>query len=67
MTDSEIIDALGGTNSVAGRFGLTAAAVSLWRTRGISWEYRPHIWKLALEQGLDVPADFLTAKKAAAA
>lgn len=35
MTDSEIIDSLGGTGAVATMFGIEPGSVSEWRTKGI--------------------------------
>lgn len=35
MTDSELIDALGGTNEAARKLGTTKYCVSGWRRRGI--------------------------------
>ncbi|MFY3333322.1 Cro/CI family transcriptional regulator [Achromobacter xylosoxidans] len=35
MTDSEIIDALGGTLEAARLFEVTTGAISQWRTKGI--------------------------------
>jgi hypothetical protein len=67
MTHAEIIDGLGGTVVVANHFGLTAAAVSFWKSRGIAWEYRPAIAELAKDKALELPADFFTPKKRKAA
>jgi hypothetical protein len=65
MTDSQIIEALGGTVALAELFGLKPSSVSVWKTRGIAWEYRPRVWKLALERDVEVPADFLTQRRTA--
>ncbi|WP_025135908.1 Cro/CI family transcriptional regulator [Achromobacter sp. DH1f] len=35
MTDTEIIDALGGTGEAARLFEVTTGAISQWRTKGI--------------------------------
>ena len=35
MTDSDIIDAIGGTGAVASIFDITSASVSEWREKGI--------------------------------
>lgn len=35
MTDSEIIDALGGTVEASRLFDITTSAISQWRTKGI--------------------------------
>jgi hypothetical protein len=35
MSDSDIIDAIGGTSAVAAIFQITSASVSGWRERGI--------------------------------
>lgn len=67
MTDSEIIDALGGTTALAKEFGLKPSTVSVWKQRGIAWEYRPKVWKMATEKELDVPEDFLVTRRANAA
>lgn len=66
MTDSDIIDALGGPAALAKLFGLSVAAVSYWKTRGISWEYRPRIAALAQERQVELPPDFLLTKRKAA-
>jgi hypothetical protein len=67
MTDSEIIQALGGTVALAKLFGLKPSSVSVWKQRGIAWEYRPRVWKMAVDADLDVPSDFLTERRANAA
>jgi len=45
MTNSQIIDAIGGTQKVADWCGLGKSAVSHWRNRGI-----PRAWRKALQR-----------------
>lgn len=64
---SDLIDRLGGPTAVAELVStqkrlerpLTSQAVSMWRTRGIPWSYRPAIAKEATARGLPVPDGFL--------
>ena len=64
MNDSDLIDQLGGTNAVAGLTQNTAATVSGWRVRGISWRFRAVLAALAAERGINnVPADFLLVQR----
>lgn len=46
MSDSKLIDALGGTNKVAEICMLSASAVSCWRKRGIPRPWRMHLKQL---------------------
>lgn len=48
VTDSELIDALGGTSKVSIEAGVTAAAVSQWRKKGM-----PRAWRKLLEMQLN--------------
>jgi hypothetical protein len=59
MTQSEIIDALGGTGAVADATGCKQSAVSMWRHNGIPWKRRPTLARLAKEKRVALPADFL--------
>lgn len=43
MTDSEIIDALGGTLEAARLFEVTTGAISQWRTKGIPKARRQYL------------------------
>ncbi len=45
MSDSKIIDNIGGTDAVAAIVGLDKSSVSKWRKRGI-----PRSWRLYLEK-----------------
>jgi hypothetical protein len=58
MTDSDIIDALGGTKVVAGMFGIYASAVSQWRAEGIPLKRRFRIARELQARGVAVPPDF---------
>lgn len=62
MTDSEIIIALGNTTAVARELGVSEQQVSNWKTRGISWRYRPSISKMAKKRHVPLPVDFLAPK-----
>lgn len=44
MTDSEVIDALGGTKKVADMFEVSSTAVSNWRERGFPGRIEARIW-----------------------
>jgi hypothetical protein len=55
MTDSEIIDALGGTTAVANLFGIEPASVSGWRKTGIPQARKQ---TLALMYPGTVPSDW---------
>ncbi len=46
MTDSEIIDALGGTGKVAALVQRDKSTVSQWRTRGIPDAWRKYLKKI---------------------
>lgn len=65
MTDSEIIDALGGTSAVAKAFGLDPATVSVWRERGIAWRWRGKIADMMRERDAEIPDDFLVHRRIA--
>jgi hypothetical protein len=58
MTDSEIIDTLGGTKVVAAMFGINASAVSNWRAEGIPLRRRFRIARELQARGVPVPPDF---------
>ena len=58
MTD--LVQALGGSGSVAKALGLKQNTVAMWRLRKrIPWRYRPALADLAEQQGVAVPRDFL--------
>lgn len=59
MTDSEAIDALGGTGAVAEMFDINDGAVSMWRTNGIPLARRFKIARALERKGIDVPANFI--------
>lgn len=59
MTDSEIIDKLGGTTKVADALGIDPRVVSNWRTRNISGVGRYKISELAKRRHIIIPADFM--------
>jgi hypothetical protein len=42
-TDSELIDALGGTSKVAAICGVSASAVTQWRTNGMPKAWRKYL------------------------
>ena len=58
LTDSEAIDALGGTNVVAGLCGVMASAVSNWRRDGIPAARRPTLARALEADRKKVPADW---------
>lgn len=64
----QLIDDLGGPVMVAElvtrrrrlRKPMTPQAISMWKTRGIPYRYRGILCQAAGEQGVAVPANFLT-------
>ncbi len=59
LTDSEVIDQLGGTSAVAVLCGVVASAVSMWRTEGIPAGRRIQLAKELERAGKPAPgADF---------
>jgi hypothetical protein len=54
----QIIDVLGGNSVVAAHFGVTDAAVCLWRLRGIPFPRRAAIKRMLEGEGFCVPHDF---------
>jgi hypothetical protein len=61
MTDSEILDKLGGTTKVAQALGCSLRVVSNWRRpeRGISRAGRYQIRDLAKQKRIALPPDFM--------
>lgn len=59
MTHSQLIDALGGTASVAGAMQLSMPTVSNWRKRGVSWPHRMRIANMARKMRVGLPDGFL--------
>lgn len=59
MTDSEIIDKLGGTTKVADALGVDPRVVSNWRIRNISGVGRYKISELAKKRRVALPTDFM--------
>lgn len=64
LTDSAVIERLGGIAVVARALGKTDHAVKKWTQRGIPWKYRPQVKKLAAEQRKTVPANFIEVRAA---
>lgn len=60
MTDSEIIDALGGTCAVASALKIDPRNVTNWRKRGISAAGKYQIQALARKMRVRLPKDFMT-------
>jgi hypothetical protein len=58
MTDSDVIDALGGTKVVAAMFGVQPSAVSNWRAEGIPLRRRFRLARELQARGKPVPPDF---------
>jgi hypothetical protein len=46
-----------GTEALEGA-GFSGDVLKQWRRRGISWKARPDVKQLAIENGVDLPADF---------
>lgn len=65
MTHGELIKALGGGTKVAdwfaskGKPAIDREAVYKWQNNGVPWRWRVHIAKMAKEQGVKVPKDFV--------
>ena len=55
----ELIKALGGSAEVAKATGQLQSTVSMWRTRGVSWRFRPTIAELARKAKVQLPEGFL--------
>lgn len=58
LSDSEVIDLLGGTGSVAALCGVGPSAVSNWREDGIPAARRYQIASELMRREKEVPADF---------
>ena len=62
---SDLIDALGGSQQVAELINssvgtkMTSQHISMMRSRGIPWRYRPLLAKIAKSRKIAVPAGFL--------
>jgi len=56
---SEIIDALGGNQAVAGLLKVRAATVSNWRQRGVPWKFRGQLVAIMRRKRLPVPEGFM--------
>ena len=52
LTESQVIDALGGTGAVAALLGVKATAVSNWRRTGIAWRLKPTVERICKERGI---------------
>jgi hypothetical protein len=64
MTDSEVIDRLGGNAAVMEFCGVQhTAIITNWRTRGIAWPARAKVAEMAKAKGIDLPSDFLTHRR----
>ena len=62
MTDSEVIDVLGGTLKVARDCGASKSMVSNWRKRGVAWRYRGRLAENAAYLKIAIPSSFVTDK-----
>ena len=64
MTDSEVIDALGGNVAVMEFCGVKhTAVITNWRARGIAWPLRAKVAEMAKAKGVELPDDFLTERR----
>ena len=62
--DTHIIDELGGTFETSRLTGLSPAAISNWRVRGVPVHWKPKLYALAIERGIDLDIyDFLEIPK----
>jgi len=61
MTHRQIIEALGGTTSVANLFGLATQNISNWKRRGIPHKYRNKIAIIAMMKKVRLPDNFFEA------
>lgn len=59
LTDSAVIARLGGIPAVAAALGCTEHAVKKWTQRGIPWQHRHKVKKLAAQRRKKLPADFV--------
>lgn len=59
MTHADLIDQLGGSRVVADEFGLDQSTVSCWKTREVSWRFRPKVAALAKRKRVTLPEGFL--------
>lgn len=62
-TYAALIDRLGGTRAVADALGKKFEAVKKWRQKGIPWNRRREVLRLAREKGKRLPADFLVERR----
>lgn len=56
-TDKDIITKIG-TAALVDALGVSVDVVKKWRKRGIPWQYRARVAKLAAERKVKVRADF---------
>jgi len=64
MTHGEFIKALGGATKIAKWLAretgsdIDREAIYKWSRNSVPWRWRPHLARLAFEQGIALPSDF---------
>lgn len=58
MTDSDIINKLGGVANLARRLSVSPSTAGNWPSRGIPWRHRTTVAEMAVVAGIAIPADF---------
>ena len=60
----KLIDDLGGYQWLAVQLGLKQNRVRMWKVRGVAFDYRPTIARLATERRVVIPENFLEPRAA---
>jgi hypothetical protein len=55
----DIIKSLGGAANVAEKLGMKRQTVTMWMLRGIAAEFRPAVYALAKESGVEIDPELL--------
>ena len=56
---TKFIDSLGGYKWLAAQLNLKPNRVRMWKSRGVAWEYRPTLARMAMTGRIDLPKGFL--------
>ena len=61
--DRDVLASIGTDALIA--FGYTELQIRQWRRRGVSWQERAKVQRLATERGVEVPPNFLEKRRPA--